>query len=178
MRDSLIKNKKANLEDWGLQAWLVLSIILSVFFTNLILYKFNEKIQASASFGVDVKGIVSDATSKGINLLDIGVMLMYLVLSVLILYSAYFIKTNIKFAVVGFLYLFFTIWMIPLVSEIGIGILTANAITSVVADLMPRSYWIIENLTLLQAVMWLMVMIMLYAKSRNTTEQSGVSGSI
>ena len=177
MRDLSI-NKKGNLEDWGVMAWLVLSLVLSVFFVNLVLYNFNDKIQGMSTIPDEAKTIIQNTTTKAITILDNGVMLAYIFTLLLILYSAYFIKSNIKFALVGVLYLVFTIWIYPLLSEVGIGILTANAITSVVADLMPKSYWILQNLTLLQAVTWLLVMIMLYAKTRNDNETTGVSGSI
>jgi hypothetical protein len=176
---ALLTNKKGNLEDWGLMAWLILTVIFSVFFTSLIIYNFNDKVQGMTTSNIaDAQSIIQDTSTRAITLLDTGVLAIYLIMFLFVLISAYFIRSTIKLAIVGFLYIIVTIWMFPIITEIGLALLTANTVTTVVANLMPKSFWILNNLTKIQIVTWLLVMIMLYAKNKSTDEEAGVSGSI
>lgn len=170
-RFGVLNNKRGNLEDWAQTPLIIFTVIFVLFFTNMFLYKFNDNLQNSDAVNPESKIIVNHIVTSSMEKLDNIVFVIYIILMITVLISAYLVQSNAIFFIIGFLYMMFTIWVMPILTNILVKLFSANTFTSVIASLMPKSYFIVENLTLIQIVFWCLVAIALYSKSTNRGDE-------
>ena len=105
---------------------------------------------------------------------DYLIAFLYLFMAMSVVYTAYTTPSTWRFVIIGIVEFVGSIFIIPTISTLVFSFMTASSVTMAVADLTPKTYWIMDNIMLLQVILFFISAVIYYSKNNDIDQVEAI----
>lgn len=147
---------------------IVIAVVTILFIIGVTIFnKVNDNVQSSEMLNVKDSETFNKMNIGFIKNVDRGIFLSIMVAFILLLISALLIEVNILYFVVAIAFYIIIALFAPMIANLVLGFQSSIELATVVSQ-MPLTNFYYTNFVLINMIMGAIVMILLYAKTRNS----------
>lgn len=165
-------NKRGN-EDIIFNPIYIISFIIVVLIAGTVIYYITDFANNDADTDANTKSVMTDLLNKYTATIDYAVLLVFFVIVIGAIISAYFIRSNVLFFIGGFIFWMLTWVLLPFLVNIGWVVMDHSIILQFSQNL-PKTRLFLDNYVLASLLSGAIILLATFAKRGNIN--GGTSG--